>query len=175
MDDKRVGVLGGGQLGRMMAESCHRLGVKLCALDPMGNKSPTGEVTELCIEGSFQDPEKVQQLAALSDVITIEIEHVNVDALQALERDKHTVCPNSNTIRIIQDKYLQKLHLRSFDVPLPEFMETPTMTAAINAGKAFGYPFMLKNKRMAYDGKVSSIDTQSYNLELMVLIYYSPS
>ena len=173
MDDRRIGVLGGGQLGRMMAEASHRLGVKLCAVDPLGSKSPIGEVAELCIEGSFQDPEKVQELASVSDVITVEIEHVNVDALEVLERDKHVVCPNSNTIRIIQDKYLQKVHLRSYDVPLPEFMEIPTMTAAINAGKIFGYPFMLKNKRMAYDGKVDIlVSTSMFHFKFFLFFLY---
>ena len=110
MDSRRVGVLGGGQLGRMMAEAGHRLGVRIAALDPLGSKSPTGEVAELCIEGSFQDTDKVHELASLSDVITIEIEHVNVEALEALERSNHRVHPNSKTIKIIQvNKYLLQL------------------------------------------------------------------
>ena len=54
MDDRTVGVLGGGQLGRMMAEAGHRLGVKLAILDPGGALSPAGQVAEICIEGSFQ-------------------------------------------------------------------------------------------------------------------------
>lgn len=157
MDSRRIGVLGGGQLGRMMAEAGHRLGVKLAALDPLGSKSPAGELTDLCIEGSFQDAEKIKELAALSDLLTVEIEHVNVEALDALERQSYKVHPNSKTLRIIQDKFLQKVHLAAYGVPLPAFVSTPTVEAAIKAGKEFGYPLMLKNRRMAYDGKGNAV------------------
>ena len=55
-----MGVLGGGQLGRMMAEAGHRLGVKMAVLDPLGTASPAGQVAELAIEGSFRDPERIK-------------------------------------------------------------------------------------------------------------------
>lgn len=60
MDDRTVGVLGGGQLGRMMAEAGHRLGIKLAVLDPLGKASPAGQVAELAVEGSFRDAEKIK-------------------------------------------------------------------------------------------------------------------
>ena len=80
-----------------------------------------------------------------------------MDALEALERQNYKVHPNSKTIRIIQDKFLQKIHLAAHGVPLPDFMSTPTVEAAVKAGKEFGYPFMLKNRRMAYDGKGNAV------------------
>jgi phosphoribosylaminoimidazole carboxylase len=102
MDGRRIGVLGGGQLGRMMCEAGHRLGVKLACLDPLGSKSPAGDVAEMCIEGSFQDPDKIREIATISDVLTVEIEHVNVSALEALEKSSLKVHPNSKTLRTIQ-------------------------------------------------------------------------
>lgn len=60
MDGRTVGVLGGGQLGRMMAEAGHRLGVKVAVLDPLGTASPAGQVAELAVEGSFRDADKIQ-------------------------------------------------------------------------------------------------------------------
>lgn len=60
MDGRTVGVLGGGQLGRMMAEAGHRLGIKIAVLDPLGTASPAGQVAELAVEGSFRDAEKIK-------------------------------------------------------------------------------------------------------------------
>lgn len=60
METRTVGVLGGGQLGRMMAEAGHRLGVKMAVLDPLGTSSPAGQVAELAVEGSFRDPERIK-------------------------------------------------------------------------------------------------------------------
>ena len=83
-----VGVLGGGQLGRMMAIAAHNLGtVNIVALDPGGDQSPTGQVCgkstndkiPTTIQGSFKDPESIRKLAAVSDILTVEIEHVNCD------------------------------------------------------------------------------------------------
>jgi len=159
----------------------HRLGVRLACLDPLGSKSPAGDVAEMCLEGSFQDPDKIRELATISDVITVEIEHVDVTALEALERSSFKVHPNSKTLRIIQvfnftlqtsfffkflssvfscyrkDKFLQKVHLAAHGVALPDFVSTPTFEAAIRAGRDFGYPFILKNRRMAYDGRGNAV------------------
>lgn len=60
MDGRTVGVLGGGQLGRMMAEAGHRLGVKVAVLDPLGTASPAGQVADLAVEGSFRDADKIK-------------------------------------------------------------------------------------------------------------------
>jgi phosphoribosylaminoimidazole carboxylase len=153
MDSRTVGVLGGGQLGRMMVEAGNRLGIRIAVLDPQGPSSPAGQLSGLSLQGSFQDSDKVKELASISDVITTEIEHVNVDALESLELEGRTVHPNSRTLRIIQDKYLQKAHLLDFNIPLPLFQATPTVDSAIEVGRSFGYPFMLKNRKLAYDGR----------------------
>jgi phosphoribosylaminoimidazole carboxylase len=165
MDDRTVGILGGGQLGRMMVEAANRLGVRVAILDPQGSNSPAGQLSNLSIEGSFQDKNnnKIKELAAISDVVTTEIEHIDTIALEELENKGHVVHPNFSTIRLIQDKYLQKNHLAEHGIPLPDYMETSTIAAAKEAGLKFGYPFMLKNKKLAYDGRgnalVKSIDT----------------
>jgi len=155
-----VGVLGGGQLGRMMAEAGHRLGIQLAILDPGGPQSPAGQVAKLAVEGSFRDEEKIKQLAQISDVLTVEIEHVNCDILEAIEESGKPVHPSPKSIRIIQDKYQQKVHLQALPnnaVPLPEFLDCPTLDAALDAGEKFGYPLMLKAKKMAYDGKGNAV------------------
>ena len=154
MDERTVGVLGGGQLGRMMAEAGHRLGIRLVVLDPLGSSSPAGQVCQLSIDGSFRDPTKIKELASISDLITVEIEHVDVEELEALVLEGHTVRPSPACIRVIQDKYAQKVYLRdNSSTALGPFMAISSRQDALQAGDAFGYPYMLKNRHMAYDGK----------------------
>ena len=99
-----IGVLGGGQLGRMMAEAAHRIGVNVAVLDPKGASSPAGLVTRLAYTGDYKDEKRVKQFVDESkcDVLTVEIEHVNADALKALEDMGVDVHPASQTIRLIQ-------------------------------------------------------------------------
>lgn len=109
------------------------------------------------IEGSFRDEEKVLELASISDLLTVEIEHVNCEALDAAIAAGTPVQPLPQTIRVIQDKFQQKVYLQARGVPLPEFCDVPTLEAAYEAGRIFGYPLMLKAKRLAYDGKGNAI------------------
>jgi phosphoribosylaminoimidazole carboxylase len=143
----------------MMAEAAHRLGVQMAVLDPQGSSSPAGQVAELAVEGSYrgEDISKIHDLAGLCDVLTVEIEHVNCAALEEIEMSGTPVHPAPATVRLIQDKYLQKEHFKSFGLPLGEFREITDADAAYRAGLDFGYPFMLKKKTMAYDGKGNAV------------------
>ena len=80
------------------------LGVRVIALDPLGNDSPTGQVSPGCIKGSFRDAALIRELAAQVDVVTVEIEHVECDALDAIVATGKPVHPSPKAIRIIQDK-----------------------------------------------------------------------
>lgn len=131
----------------------------------MGPSSPAGQLSRIAIEGDFRNAEKVKELAKISDVLTTEIEHVDVDAVLDLEKDGYTVRPNARTIRLIQDKYAQKIYLNDFDISLPEFMETATLEQAREAGLKFGYPFMLKNRMGAYDGRGNALVREESQLE----------
>jgi phosphoribosylaminoimidazole carboxylase (NCAIR synthetase) len=82
----KVGVLGGGQLGRMMGYAAGRLGIHLAILDPMGTNSPAGRVCPAAVAGHFNEADKVMELAKQVDLVTVEIEHINCDALVALEK-----------------------------------------------------------------------------------------
>ena len=182
MDVRTVGILGSGQLGRMMIESAAKLGIKVAVLGPGkeivicttymihicnctgGSSSPAGQLSQLSLDGDVKDSVKVTELASISDVITTELEDVNTEILEDLEKRGQEVNPNSKTIRIIQDKYLQKDHLRNnADIPLPEFYRVDSLTDAKDAGIKFGFPYMLKLRKQAYDGKgnyvVSSEET----------------
>jgi len=157
MDGRTLGVLGGGQLGRMMAEAAHRLGIGLIPLDPAGMMSPAGQVAGQAVQGSFKDPAKIRELAAKADVLTVEIEHVECSTLEELEEEGVEIQPSPACIRLIQDKLVQKSHFEACGVPLGPFLDTPNEDAARRAGDAFGYPFMLKARKGGYDGKGNAV------------------
>ncbi|XP_059628506.1 phosphoribosylaminoimidazole carboxylase, chloroplastic isoform X2 [Cornus florida] len=90
-------------------------------------------------------------------VLTVEIEHVDVATLEKLEQQGVDCQPKASTIRIIQDKYLQKVHFSRHAIPLPEFMQIDDFESAKRAGNLFGYPLMIKSKRLAYDGRGNAV------------------
>ncbi|KAG2498284.1 hypothetical protein HYH03_003545 [Edaphochlamys debaryana] len=149
-----VGVLGGGQLGRMMALAAANLGVRVKCLDP--TPDAPASVAAQHVQGHFRDAAAIEDFVKSQgvDVLTMEIEHINTDALALAAKDvKVDIEPSPGTIRVIQDKYAQKQHFAAHGVPLPEFRNIACRGCMESTGKAFGYPFMLKAKRLAYDGK----------------------
>jgi len=151
----RLGVLGGGQLGRMMAQAASRLGVSLTVLDPGGLASPAGMVAGQAITGSFTDAAKVRELAERCDVLTVEIEHVDAAVLAEIEAEgKVRVHPAPSTIAVLQDKLKQKRHLQEQPgVQMGDFCDVPDAAALLAAGESWGYPIMLKARTLAYDGR----------------------
>ena len=166
--ERVIGLLGGGQLGRMLNEDANRLGIRIIILD--AEKSPAKQINakESHINGSFTDPEKIRELARQVDILTVEIEHVDTEVLEEIaERGvevigvdgkkslkKVEVQPSWRTIRIIQDKYLQKGHLEKNGVPTAFSKPLESTEQALEAfGEEHGYPYMLKARKDAYDGR----------------------
>ncbi|KAG0000595.1 phosphoribosylaminoimidazole carboxylase ade2 [Entomortierella chlamydospora] len=154
MESRKVGILGGGQLGRMVQEAASRLNISLTILDePVDSPAKQLNSTENHVHGSFKDPVKIRELAASVDVITVEIEHVDTTVLKELEASGKAIHPTPATITLIQDKYLQKQHLAKHNIPLADSLDCPDQESIERAGQEFGYPFMLKAKTLAYDGR----------------------
>jgi phosphoribosylaminoimidazole carboxylase len=158
----RVACIGGGQLGRMMALEAPRINVSMYFLDPLGVDAPVGAVVphHRIITGDLKDPEKIKELVALSkaDVVTAEIEHIECGILIELEQTLGVnVQPSGSVIQLIQDKYLQKQHFFNSNIPLPEFMATPSVTAIKEAADKFGLPLMLKARTGGYDGRGNAV------------------
>jgi phosphoribosylaminoimidazole carboxylase len=153
--DKKIGVLGGGQLGRMFIESANRLNIPVNVLD--AENAPATHIghhpNAQHVAGSFKDRAAIVQLAERSDVLTAEIEHIDAEALEELAADK--VQPHPTTFQIIQDKFRQKQHLGQHGIPTAESLELARADAAAlkEMGTKLGYPFMLKTRRNAYDGR----------------------
>ncbi|OMO71986.1 hypothetical protein CCACVL1_18004 [Corchorus capsularis] len=151
-----VGVLGGGQLGRMLCQAASKMAIKVMVLDPSEN-CPASALAYDHMVGNFDDSATVQEFAKRCGVLTVEIEHVDAATLEKLEQQGVDCEPRASTIRIIQDKYLQKVHFSQHGIPLPEFMEIDNLEGAKKAGDLFGYPLMIKSKRLAYDGRGNAV------------------
>lgn len=169
-----IGVLGGGQLGRMFQEAASRLNIEVVILDK--DNAPAKQISgsKNHITGSFKTPSDVRKLAEKCDVITYEIEHVDTKILEELEdeqafipgTDWGRIQPSWKTVRIIQDKFAQKQHLMKYNIPvaksLPVGTSEPQGLKDIAETLAIGevgsvtkatYPFMLKSRTEAYDGR----------------------
>jgi 5-(carboxyamino)imidazole ribonucleotide synthase len=146
----RIGLIGGGQLGRMMVKAAKRLGCTCVVLDPVQG-SPAGQVAGEQIVGDYSDAEKVRELADRCDVITFELEDIETATLQSLEAEGHAVYPRPALLATIQDKFKQKVFLRDAGIPTSDFVDMPHPDA--DAFARFGYPLVQKARRGGYDGR----------------------
>jgi phosphoribosylaminoimidazole carboxylase len=154
VDTRKVGVLGGGQLGRMLIEAANRLNIQVNVLDAAATPAKQISAHNGHIEGSFKDAAAVKQLAQSSDVVTVEIEHVDTHMLEEVA-GQVVVEPSWKTLRTIKDKYAQKQYLKEHGVDVAESidLEGKGVEGLKEVGSLYGYPFMLKSKTEAYDGK----------------------
>ncbi|KAJ3118901.1 phosphoribosylaminoimidazole carboxylase ade2 [Phlyctochytrium bullatum] len=153
----------------MLAEAANRLNIKVAVLDAAGSPGYQVANNALHVEGSFKDPESIMKLAAVSSILTVEIEHVDTSALiKAREKFGIPVYPDPETIATIQDKYAQKVHFKKHDIPLPAFSDLSHASDEEDAikqlGKTYGYPLMLKNKTLAYDGRGNKLIKNESNV-----------
>jgi len=145
----------------MLAASASLLNVKVVILD-VGEHAPAKQIVsptkpELAhIDGSFTDGQKILELAEKVDILTVEIEHIDVDVLDKIAQTRKVqIHPSPSTIRLIQDKYNQKKHLQKAGIAVVEFLEIPQPTPdAIRAAiDKLGLPLMIKSRTLAYDGR----------------------
>lgn len=142
----KIGILGGGQLGRMLIQSALKYDDEFYTLDPAAD-APCHNISYFT-QGNFNDYQTVLDFGKDKDVVTIEIEHVNADALETLESQGVKVVPNSRIIKIIQQKILQKEFYKENNIPSPDF-QTVQNKSEIN----FPLPFVQKMNTGGYDGK----------------------
>ena len=117
---KKLGILGGGQLGKMLLAECNKMGIHTSVLDP-SDESPCKNLASKFYQGDFKDYNIVMDFSKNCDVITFEIEQVNVDALESLEKVGKKVYPRSKTLRIVQDKNEQKNFFQKNNIPTADF------------------------------------------------------
>ncbi|MCL2424987.1 MAG: 5-(carboxyamino)imidazole ribonucleotide synthase [Oscillospiraceae bacterium] len=155
---KRIGIVGGGQLGKMMILEAKRLGFYVAVLDP-GADCPAHSICDKHIVAAFDDPKGYAELAEYSDVITYEFEHINAKALEDLEKKGHVIYPSVTALKTIQNKNLQNIALEKNQIPIPRFSLVTNTDEIRECGKAenFGYPMMLKATTGGYDGKGNAL------------------
>ncbi len=151
---KILGIIGGGQLGMMLTEAAKKIPneiSKVIVLDPTKN-CPAAQVGADQIIADFHDEKAIKELAQRSDLITYEIESGNSDALKKLESTT-PINPSPETLRIIQDKLLQKEFLSKNNIPVGDFVKIDSISDLENHAKHFGFPNVLKARRDSYDGR----------------------
>ena len=151
---KVLGIIGGGQLGMMLTEAAQNMKdeiSKIIVLDPTEN-CPASQVGAEQIIADFKDENAIKKLSELSDIITYEIESGNSDVLKKLEANTE-INPSPDTLRIIQDKLLQKQFLKHNNIAIAEFAKIENKVELNQMIDKMGLPLLLKTRRDAYDGR----------------------
>ena len=148
-----VGVVGAGQLGRMLGEAAGPLGVEIVALDPTEDP-PAAPVVRDTVAAAFDDREGLRTLAERADVLTYEIELADADLLEEVSAATGTpVHPDPETLRTTQDKLREKEWLDGEGIPVPAFRSVSGTDDLRRAGEELGWPVMLKAREGGYDGR----------------------
>jgi len=161
---KRLGIIGGGQLGMMITDAAKNLSEyisEITVLDPTEN-CPAAQAGAKQIVGDFKDELAILKLAEQSDIITYEIESGNTDVLSKL---KAKIEPSPSTLGIIQDKFSQKTFLSENELPVSQFYEITSLGDLHEKIKDLGLPVLLKSRRDAYDGRGNFKITSSDEIE----------
>ena len=146
----RIGILGGGQLGRMLALAGYPLGVRCTVLDP----SEASCAAQVCaqIRGDFDDFQALYKLVQESDVVTYEFENVPIETARWLA-ERVPVFPPPRALEVSQDRLVEKAFLQSLGIPMPPFAAIETHAEYATAIRVIGFPAVLKTRRFGYDGK----------------------
>ncbi|MCI1931658.1 MAG: 5-(carboxyamino)imidazole ribonucleotide synthase [Clostridia bacterium] len=149
---KKIGIIGGGQLGQMMILEAKKMGFYIIVLDPTLH-CPAHSIVDEHIIANFDDEDAIRELAEESDVVTYEFEHINAHVLKQLENEGKKIYPTAASLEIIQNKFTQKTLLLKHNIPVPEFMSVSSPDDIAQAGKKYGFPMLLKSCTGGYDGK----------------------
>ncbi|HEX7046453.1 MAG TPA: 5-(carboxyamino)imidazole ribonucleotide synthase [Gammaproteobacteria bacterium] len=148
-ESKRVGIVGAGQLGRMLALSGYPLGLRFVFLDKSAD-APGGQVGDIIL-GEFGDADKLRELSERVDVVTFDVENVPVDAVRAGVTKAFR--PTVELLEKAQDRLQEKELFRSLDIPTPAFEKVDSLEKLQKAVARIGLPAVLKTRRFGYDGK----------------------
>lgn len=157
----KIGILGGGQLARMLIESSYKFGFdfKILANE---EDSPAGMITRYFQKGDFNNEADLIEFSKDCDVITLENEFIDYKKIEALEKLNKKVYPCSKIIKLIQDKLFQKDTLLKAGIPVADFIKVENKDDIIKFAKEHSYPVILKSRTMGYDGKGNyKIDSES--------------
>ncbi len=171
--DFKLGILGGGQLGKMLIQAASRWDIKTYVLDP-DSECSSRSICDYFEKGSFKDFQTVYNFGNKVDLITFEIEHVNTDALKQLENEGKKIFPQPNALEIIKDKGLQKEFYKNHNIPTSNFKLFSSKKEVVSAieEKIIQLPFVQKARTDGYDGKGVQTIKRAEDLQL---IFDTPS
>ena len=161
----RIGIVGGGQLGKMLAMDAKRLGLKVNILDPSYD-CPASSIADEHIVAGFNDRQGIIRLAEMSDVLTYEIELVDADVLKELEDKGYKVRHPSYVVKVTQDKYMQKFILNKHGIPTVRFM---LIDGNLSDVSSLGYPLVIKVRKGGYDGRGNIVIRSKEDLDSLRL------
>ncbi|PHO12237.1 5-(carboxyamino)imidazole ribonucleotide synthase [Malaciobacter marinus] len=144
----KLGIIGGGQLGRIMSQKAKKMGFHVTILDPTPN-CPAAQVSDKQIIAGFYDKEKLTKIVKESDVTTFELEHIDTSVLKELFDKGHNIHPSPYVMELIQNKYEQKKLLNDKGIAVPAYKDVKTQEDLAS----FGFPVIQKTKFGGYDGK----------------------
>jgi 5-(carboxyamino)imidazole ribonucleotide synthase len=147
-----IGIIGGGQLGKMIAQEAKRMSFRVIILDP-DDQCSASSVSDEQIVADFKDENAIRELASKSDVLTYEIELANSSALKDLQSKKYPIYPSPEILAIIQNKYRQKSFLKDNDIAVPKFDFVDSEDHLRQLCASYGFPAMLKVCQDSYDGR----------------------
>ncbi len=146
-----IGILGGGQLGRMLSVAASRLGFKTHIFEPAANP-PAGDTAHALTTASYEDHTALTAFAKACDIVTFEFENIPTSALDIIEAYV-TIRPGREALRISQDRLTEKNFLQSLGLKVAPFADIPDAAALDGALQTIGVPSILKTRRFGYDGK----------------------
>lgn len=153
---QRLGIIGGGQLGKMMILDAKKLGIKVTILDPIVN-CPAHSIADEHIVKPFNDERAIKDLVVNCDVVTYEFEHIAVEQLMLFEQKGYPIHPSPSILKTIQDKYVQKSFLSKKGFPISQFYSINNVNSIYKIAEKIGYPLMLKACTGGYDGKGNAL------------------
>src|SRR5579885_1851551 len=133
-----IGVIGGGQLGRMFALDAKRMGYSVITLDPVPH-SPCGQVSDEQIVAQYDDFDAIDELGRRSDIVTYEFENIAIESVERLENDGYNVTPGSRVLRVTQHRLLEKRFVRSCGIPVAEFEQVDSAADLDRVENMVGY------------------------------------
>ncbi len=161
---KKIGIIGGGQLGKMMILDAKRLGFYCATLDPTEH-CPSHSISDTHIIAPFDDRDALRQLAEMTDVLTYEFEHIDAEFLNILEDEGFSIYPSPKSLIKIQDKYQQNKMLKAAGIPLPDFKNVASIDDIYDYIKDRGFKGMLKSRLGGYDGKGNALINSEGDVE----------
>lgn len=165
-----IGIVGGGQLGRMLTEAAQGMGCEVVVVDP-GEHCPAAQVGARQIVAAWDDTAALRSLAEQVDVITVETEHVDTALLDEIAGLGTPVQPAPATIRMIQDKFKQKQFLAAAGIPVAPFVEITDAASARQALRDFGGRMLLKTRHGAYDGRGNLVISDEAEIDEAFVIF----